>query len=96
MSVGDPAAKRQLPFRPIHGSMVGSVCGVQLKDGKRAKDVMLMFSLNETTDQLDLANSDCWYGHVLRREGDHVFRWALDFAVGQRKKWWSKGMRKKV
>ena len=40
---------------------------------------MLIFSLNETIDQLDIANSVHWYGHVLRR--------ALDFEVeGQRKK----------
>ena len=29
--------------------------------------------LNETMDQLAMANSSCWYGHVLRR--------ALDFEV---------------
>ena len=38
-------------------------------------------------DQLAIANSFCSYGHVLRREDDHVLR-ALDFWVeGQRKKW---------
>ena len=34
-----------------------------------------------------MANSVCWYGHVLRREDSHVLRRALDFEVGcQRKK----------
>ena len=33
-----------------------------------------------------MANSIHWYGHVLRREGGHVLRMALDFEVeGQRK-----------
>ena len=31
---------------------------------------MLMLSLKETMDQLALANSVHWYGHVLRREDD--------------------------
>ena len=38
----------------------------------------MMLGLNETIDQLAMANSVHWYGHVLRR--------ALDFEVeGQRK-----------
>ena len=46
-----------------------------------------MLSLNETLDQLAMANSVCWYGHVLRREDGHVLGWALYFeVVGQRKK----------
>ena len=33
-----------------------------------------------------MANSVCWYGYELRREGDHVLRRALDFEVeGKRK-----------
>ena len=40
-----------------------------------------MLSLNETIDQLALANSVHWYGHVLRREDGHVLRRALDFEV---------------
>ena len=46
-----------------------------------------MLGFNETIDQLAMANSVHWYGHVLRREDDHVLRRALDFEVdGQRKK----------
>ena len=37
--------------------MVREMCGVQLKDGKRAKNVMLMLSLNEDIDQMAMANS---------------------------------------
>ena len=34
-----------------------AMCGVQLKDRKRGKDLMLMLSLNKTMDQLTMANS---------------------------------------
>ena len=48
---------------------------------------MFMLGLNETIDQLAMANSVHWNGHVLRREGGHVSRRALDFEIeGQRKK----------
>ena len=49
-----------------------------------------------------MANSVRWYGHVLRREDDHILRMALDFEVeGQRKKGrpkrtWKSRLRKKV
>ena len=57
--------------------MVRAMCGVQLNDRKRAKDLIVMLGNN---DQMAMANSVCWHGHVLRR--------ALDFEVeGQRKKW---------
>ena len=37
-------------------------------------------------DKLAMANSDRWYGLVMRREDGHVLRWALYFEVeGQRK-----------
>ena len=46
-----------------------------------------MLGLKETMDQLTMANSVRWSGHVLRREDGHVLRRALDFEVeGQRKK----------
>ena len=68
--------------------MVRVMCGVQLKDRKRYTDLMFMLGLNETMDQLAMANSVCWYGRVLRREDGHVLRRALDFEVeGHRKKW---------
>ena len=62
-----------------------AMCGVQLKDRKRSTDLMLMFCLSETIDQLVMASSVCWYSHVLRREDGHILRRALDFEVeGQR------------
>ena len=62
------------------------MCGVQLKDRKRSKDLMLMLGLNETIDQLATANSVRWNGHVSKREDGQILR-TLDFEVeGQRKK----------
>ena len=43
--------------------MVRAICGVQLKDRKSAKS-MLMVGLNETTDQLSIANSVRWWSCV--------------------------------
>ena len=33
-----------------------------------------MLGLNEAMDQLVMASSVCWYGHMLRREDGHVLR----------------------
>ena len=55
------------------------MCGIQLKGRKLAKKLML--GLNEIIDQFTIANSICWYGHVLRREDGHVLRRALQFKV---------------
>ena len=47
-----------------------------------------MLGLNETADQLSIANSVRWCGHVLMREDGHVLRRALDFEVdGQKMNW---------
>ena len=40
--------------------MVRAMCGVQLKHTKRSKHLML--GLNETMDQLAMANIVHWYG----------------------------------
>ena len=53
-------------------SMVRAICGVQVKDRKRSTDLMFMLSSNDTMDQLTMANSVRWYGHMLRREEGHV------------------------
>ena len=48
---------------------------------------MFMLGLCETIDQFAIANSVCWYGHVLTRENGHVLRRALNLEdEGQRKK----------
>ena len=58
--------------------------------------VHVMLNLNETIDLLAMADSVCWYGHVLRTGDDHVLRRALDFEVesqmktGRLKRTWKK------
>ena len=61
-------------LRTTARSMMRAMCGVQLKDIKRSADLMFMLGCNETIDQLAMANSVRWYGHVLRREDGHVLR----------------------
>ena len=62
--------------------MVRAMCGVQLKAGKRAIDLMLVLALDRTIDEyMAMANSVCWYGHVLRREDGNVLKKAIEFEV---------------
>ena len=61
--------------------MVRAMCGVQLKDRKGSADFVFMLGLKEAIDQLAMANSIRWYGHVLNREDGHVLRRVLDFEV---------------
>ena len=68
-------------LRMTEGSMVRAMCGVQLKDRKRSRDLLFMLGLKESIDQLAMANSVHLYAHVLRREDGHVLRRALDFEV---------------
>ena len=55
---------------------------------------MEMWRLKETVVEMAKANGVRWYGHVLRRDDEHVFRKALEFEVkgkrkrGRRKKTW--------
>ena len=64
-----------------------TMCGVQLKDRKRAKYLLLMLGSNEAIDKLAMADSVCWYGHVLTGGDGHVLRRAFEFMVeGQRRK----------
>ena len=61
--------------------MVRAMCGVHLKYRKRSTNLNFILGLRETIDQLDMTNSVCCYGHVLRREDGHVLTRALDFEV---------------
>ena len=66
-------------------SMVRAMCEYSSKNRKRTMDLMFMLGLNETIDQLAMANRARWYGHELR-EGGNVLRRELYFeAEGQRK-----------
>ena len=68
-------------------SVLGAMCRVQLKDRKRSIVLIFILGLIEIMDQLAMAISVHWYGHVLRREDGHVLRRSFYFEVeGQRKK----------
>ena len=62
---------------------------------------MFMLGLKETIYQLAMENSVRCYGHVLRREDDHLLRRALDFEVedqrkkGRPKRTWKKQVKEK-
>ena len=58
-------------LRRTERSVVRAMCGVQHKDGKRSTDLIFMLGMSETIDQLAMANSVRWHGHVLRREDGH-------------------------
>ena len=45
---------------------------------KSTKDQMQLLDMNETFDQVGRANSDRWYGHVLRKDKNNFLRRALD------------------
>ena len=78
------------------GSMLRAMCGVQLKDRKRYTDLLFILDLKKTVDQLAMANSVHWYGHVLSREDGHILRRAFDFErEGQGKKGRPKRLLKK-
>ena len=49
------------------GSIVRAMCVVQFRDREISTDLMFMLGLMEATDQLAMANSVRWYGHVLQR-----------------------------
>ena len=74
-------------FQKAEASIAESNVWSTVQRQKRPNDLMLM-GLNETIDQLGMANSVHWYGHVLSREDGHVLKRTVDFEVeGQRKKW---------
>ena len=60
--------------------MVRAIYGVQLKARKRSTNLTFM------QDQLAMANSARWNGHVLRREDGHVLRKTLHIEVEVQKK----------
>ena len=46
---------------------------------KELRMLILTLGFYETIDQLAMANSVHWYGHVLRREDGHVLRNSIIF-----------------
>ena len=66
--------------------MGSAMCGVKLMDRKKSDKLMEMLGLEGRVEQLAKANGVRWYGHVLRREDDHVLRKALEFEVNGKRK----------
>ena len=71
-------------LRRTERSMVRALCEVQLKYRIRSTDLMFMLCLSEPIDQLAMANSVHWFGHVLRREDGYVF---LSFHINSTPIW---------
>ena len=61
--------------------MVREMCGIKLNDRKTSENVMLILGLNESIDQLAMANCAYWYGHVLKREDGHVLSRACNVEI---------------
>ena len=83
-------------LRRTERSMVSATCGVQLIDRKRSTDFMSMLCLREIMDQLAMASSVGWYGHVLRRDDGHVLRRTLDFKFEGQRGYGKSRLRKKL
>ena len=58
---------------------------------KSTKDLMQMFDLNETIDQLARVNSVRCYGHILRKDKNNFLR-SLDLKVKGARKIWLKAV----
>ena len=61
--------------------MVRAMCRTKLMEKKRTEDLMEMLGLKETLVQMAKVNGVRWYGHVLRRDDEHVLRKVLDFEL---------------
>ena len=53
-------------LRRTERSTVRAMCGVQLNDINGSSNLMFILGLKVIIDQLAMANSVRWYGHVLR------------------------------
>ena len=74
-------------LRRTERAMVRAMCGAKLMEEKRTGDLMEMLGLKESVVQMAKANGVRWYGHVLRRDDEHVLRKALEFEEkGKRKR----------
>ena len=88
-------------LRKTERAMVRAMCGQKVVDRKTTEEQKDMLGLKETIDRLATANGVRWYGHVLRRDDDSVFRIALNLEVsdkrkrGQPKKTWKKQWKKR-
>ena len=74
-------------LRRTERAMVRSMCGVKLVDKKNTEDLLKVLGLKETLDEMAQANGVRWYGHVVRRDEDSIWKKAMMLQVnGQRKR----------
>ena len=72
-------------------SMERAMCGVQLNE-RKIRNLPSNLDMNETINQLAMANSECWYYNVIWWEDGYVLRKAFHVeAEGQREKEARKG-----
>ena len=66
-------------LRRTERAMVRAMCGAKLMEKKRTEDLIdrCWNCSPETLVQMAKANGVRWYGHVLRRDDEHVLRKAL-------------------
>ena len=73
-------------LRRTERAIVRAMCGQKVVDRKTTEERMDMVGLRKTIDRLATTNGVRWYGHVLRRNDDGVWRVALDLEVSGNKK----------
>ena len=56
-----------------------AISGTKMMEKKRTEDLMEMLRVKETVVQMAKVNGVRWYGHVLRRDDEHVLRKASEF-----------------
>ena len=59
-------------FHEGHKDPLCEQCVEYSSDKKRSTDWMFLLYLSETIEQLAMANSVHWYGHVFWREDGHL------------------------
>ena len=59
----------------------------EIEDRKKSMDLMLLLGLHETMDQLAMANSVRWYGHVLKREDGYGKQCSLVWSCVEERGW---------
>ena len=88
--------KRDGNFEKNRRAMIRAMCGVKLFDRRNSEELMDMLGIKESLDRMAKASSIRWYGHVLRKEDQHVIVKALKFEVsgnrgrGRPKQTWKK------
>ena len=73
-------------LRRTERAMVRAMCGVKLRDRRSTEDLREMLGLEEPLELRARANGVRWYGHVLRKDDEHVLRKVMGFELDARRK----------